>query len=116
MVVIAGAIKIALTAFRHRNVIYKVLTAQDRAIGSAFRKGGYSKATQYGARHGAITGTVAGAFIGHNAPDSPGNELQKPVQKRQRVTTSTPYKTHNRFATRSRPERDRFCYPRSKRR
>ncbi len=109
-------LKIGQVAFRYRRIIYKVLTAQDRVVGSAWRRGGYGKAAQYGARSGSLLGTVAGAFISHNAPDTPGNELQKPVQKRQRVTTSPPYKTRNRFATRSRPQRDRFCYPRSKRR
>ncbi len=98
--VIAIVTKIAQIAFRHRKTIYKVLTAQDRAIGSSFRKGGYSKATQYGARHGALAGTVIGSVLSNIAPDSPGNEFQKPFEKRQRVTPSKPYQARRGFPIR----------------
>ncbi len=98
--------------FRHRETIYKVLTAQDRYIGGAFRRGGYSKATQYGARHGALAGTVIGSLISNNAADTPGNELQKPIQKRpKRPQTYQPYKTRSRFPVRNSSRNKRRCYP-----
>ncbi len=100
-------------AFRYRKVIYKVLTAQDRAIGSAWRKGGYSRQAQYGARSGALVGTVVGAFI---APDTPGNDnvvFPKKV-KRPRFTPGKPNQARNRYSTQS-SRRNRYgCYPRRK--
>ncbi len=74
------AIIIAQQIIKHRKAIYAVLTAQDRYISSAFRYGGYGKATSYGVRSGALAGSIAGAFIS-NAPDTPGNGIQTPFQK-----------------------------------
>ncbi len=91
-------------AFRYRKGIYKVLTAQDRAIGSAWRKGGYGRQTQYGVRTGAAAGTLTAPFITNIAPDSPGNELQKPIQKKQQYTSRPSNQTRNRPTTRSSPE------------
>ncbi len=102
--VLGAALRIAQFAIRHRNTIYKVLTAQDRVVGSSFRRGGYSKATQYGARHGALAGSVIGSIITANAPDSPGNEFSEPIQKRQRSATRSPYKTRYRPPSRYRSE------------
>ncbi len=95
--------RLAQIAFKNRNVIYKVLTAQDRVVGSAFRRGGYSKATQYGARHGALAGSIIGTVISSTADDSPGNGIQKPFTKQQPITSRKPYKARNRFARRYRP-------------
>ncbi len=103
MVLIPAAIKIAQTVFRYRKYIYRTLVAQDRAIDKAFKVGGYSRQTRYGARHGALAGSIIGTLISNNAPDSPGNELQKPFSKRQRTATSKPYKTRNRFPIRCKP-------------
>ncbi len=106
-------ISIGKFAFKYRKTIYKILTAQDRVIGSAWRRGGYSKAAQYGARSGALAGTVGGAFITDYAPDSPGNELQKPIQKKQPVyTTRKPYKTRSGRSIRSRSRYPTCDYPR----
>ncbi len=85
-------------AFRYRKVIYKVLTAQDRAIGSAWRKGGYGRQAQYGARTGALVGTVVGAFI---APDTPGNTIELFPSKKQRpsIKTRKSYQARHRYTT-----------------
>ncbi len=111
--VIGVIARVAQIAFRHRKTIYNVLTAQDRVIGSSFRRGGYSKATQYGARHGALAGTVIGSVLSNIAPDSPGNELQKPFQKvpRKQPPTRKPYQTRRRRSSRSSPECPRFQQP-----
>ncbi len=89
-------LKIGTTVFRYRKYIYRTLAAQDRAIDKAFKVGGYSRQTRYGARHGALAGSVIGSLISSNAPDTPGNELQKPFEKRQRVTPRKPYQTRYR--------------------
>ncbi len=111
--VISIAFTAAKIAFRYRKVIYKVLTAQDRAIGAAWRKGGYSRQAQYGARSGALVGTVVGAFI---APSTPGNtiELFPSKVKRPRFTPSKSYKTRNRQSTRTERRYGDSCYPRRK--
>ncbi len=98
-------------AFRYRKVIYKVLTAQDRAIGAAWRKGGYGRQAQYGARTGALVGTVVGAFI---APDTPGNNIELFPSKKQRpqFTSRKPNKTRNRFPTRTGTKRGSSSYSR----
>ncbi len=108
--VLGAGIRIAQTVFRYRKYIYRTLVAQDRAIDKAFKVGGYSRQTRYGARHGALAGSVIGTIIS-NAPDSPGNEFQKPFQKRQRITTRTPYKTRSRQSIRSYPWRRRCVRP-----
>ncbi len=102
--------------FRYRKALYKILTAQDRAIGSAWKRGGYGRQTRYGVRTGAAVGTLVAPFITNIAPDSPGNELQKPVQKRQRPQTYKPHQTRGRRTTRSYPERPSVCYPNQSRR
>ncbi len=97
--------------FRYRKTIYKILTAQDRVIGSAWKRGGYGRQTRYGVRTGAAAGTLVAPFITNFAPDTPGNELQKPVQKRERPSPSKPYKARSRFPRRSNPEYSRNCPP-----
>ncbi len=108
--VLGTAIRIGQTVFKYRKYIYRTLVAQDRAIDKAFKIGGYGRQTRYGARHGSVIGTVIGSLINTNAPDSPGNEFQKPFQ-RQRPTASTPYKTRSRFSTRTRTKRTSGCPP-----
>ncbi len=109
--VIGTVIKLA---FRHRKTLYKILTAQDRAIGSAWKRGGYGRQTRYGVRTGAAAGTLTAPFITNLAPDTPGNELQKSIQKRQQPTSRKPYKTRNRptgrNSGRSYSERRYSCY------
>ncbi len=73
-------IAVASQVFKHRKAIYAVLTAQDRYISSAFRYGGYGKATSYGVRSGALAGSVIGAFI-NNAEDSPGDAVPQKIQQ-----------------------------------
>ncbi len=81
--------------WRFRKTIYKILTAQDRAIGSAWKRGGYGRQSRYGVRTGAALGTLTAPFITNLAPDTPGNELQKPIQKRQLATPRKPYKARS---------------------
>ncbi len=88
------AIIVAQQIIKHRKAIYAVLTAQDRYISKSFKYGGYGKATSYGVRSGALIGSVAGAFIS-NAEDSPGNAIQKQIQKQS--PTRKPYKTRRGF-------------------
>ncbi len=95
--IIVTAAKVARQVYKHRKSIYAVLTAQDRYISSAFRYGGYGKATSYGVRSGALAGSIAGAFI-NNASDSPGNAIPKPFHG---PTARTPYKTRGRSTTSS---------------
>ncbi len=100
--IIVTAAKVATKVYKHRKAIYAVLTAQDRYISSAFRYGGYGKATSYGVRSGALAGSVIGAFI-NNAEDTPGNGVQKPFhgtpsgpQNQTRVRQSIRYGSRNR--------------------
>ncbi len=84
--------------FKYRKQIYRVLVAQDRAIDRAFRVGGYSRQTRYGARHGALAGSLIGTFLPNFAPDTPGNEFQKPFQKKQPSARKS-YQTRSRRPT-----------------
>ncbi len=109
MVILSSAIKIAQTVFRYRKYIYRTLVAQDRAIDKAFKVGGYSRQVRYGARHGALGGSLIGTLISSSAPDTPGNEFQKPFQKTQFVDTSRkPYKTRRRRSIRYCPRYPNF--------
>ncbi len=97
MTLIGPAIKIAQLVYKNRQTIYKVLIAQDKAIGGAYRKGGYGKATSYGVRSGAAAGSLIGSLITNIADDTPGNAIQTPFSK-QPITTRKPYKTRKRFS------------------
>ncbi len=97
--VLGQILKVGTVLIKHRKAIYAVLTAQDRYISSAFRYGGYGKATSYGVRSGALAGSIAGAFISNNADDSPGNGFPKIFKKQ--PTANKPYKTRYRPTTRS---------------
>ncbi len=57
-----------------------------------------------GVRHGLTAGSVAGTFI-NNAPDTPGNGVQKPFTKQQPFTSRKPYQTRFRFTNRNCPGR-----------
>ncbi len=103
--VLGPAIKIATTLIKHRKTIYAVLTAQDRYISKSFKYGGYGKATSYGVRSGALAGSIAGAFINNQAPDSPGNGQIFP-QKQPQITPSKSYKTRSRSTARF-----KRCFP-----
>ncbi len=99
--VLGQILKVGSVIVRHRKAIYAVLTAQDRYISSAFKYGGYGKATSYGVRSGALAGSVIGAFI-NKAEDSPGNGIQKDLpKKRSRITTGKPYQTRRRQTSRN---------------
>ncbi len=92
--VLGQILKVGSVIIKHRKAIYAVLTAQDRYISSAFRYGGYGKATSYGVRSGALAGSIAGAFIS-NAPDTPGNGIPT-VQPRNGAKASPSYQTRDR--------------------
>ncbi len=109
------AIAVATQVYKHRKTIYAVLTAQDRYISKSFKYGGYGKATSYGVRSGALIGGIAGAFITHEADDSPGNVIQKQIPKGKQSTPSKSYKTRrgrsgsyrSRYTPRCKPYRRR---------
>ncbi len=84
---------------KYRKQIYKVLTAQDKYIGQAWRRGGYGRQAQYGVRSGALAGSVIGTIISNYADDSPGNGIQKTFVKRPK--TGTPYKARSGPSVRS---------------
>ncbi len=97
--VIGIGIKILQTAFRYRNQIYKVLSAQDRAIGTAARIGGYGRQAQRGVRHGAIAGSVIGTVLSEF-----GDDIEDGFQTAKPVSTSRKYsKTFNRRPRRFSP-------------
>ncbi len=111
--IIITAAKVAQKVYQHRRAIYAVLTAQDRYIGSAFRYGGYGKATNWGVRSGALAGSVIGQFI-NNASDSPGNGIQKPFKSS--TPSGKPDKTRGRFSVRSNRRNRRQSCPRPRNR
>ncbi len=117
--IITTAVKVAQTVYKHRKAIYAVVTAQDRYISKSFKYGGYGKATSWGVRSGALAGSLLGQFI-NNAPDTPGNGVQKPINV---PTPSAPYKARGgstrrssyRYSERQRPYRSKRCACPSKR-
>ena len=105
MTLLGPAIKIAQTVYKHRQSIYRVIVAQDKAIGGAYRKGGYGKATQYGVRTGAGAGALIGSLISNQAEDTPGNGISTfPKKIPKRNPSRSTYKTRGR--------QTRRCYPR----
>ncbi len=106
--IIAG-IKIAQKIFKYRNQIYAVASAQDRAIKGAFVGTRVSKAAQYGWRTGAAGGGLIGTLITNEAPDSPGNGIQKPFKKQS--PSRKPYKTRGGFSRRSNARRSYYNRP-----
>ena len=102
---IAIAIKIAQKVFQHRQYIYRTLVAQDKALSSAYKYGGYGKATTYGVRSGALVGSIIGTVI-NEASDTPGNEFSVPWQKQRPETTpSKSYKARRRQSIRNKCRR-----------
>ncbi len=94
------AIIVAQQLWKYRKQIYSVVSAQDRYIKGAFVGTRVSKAAQYGWRSGAGAGSIIGSYITNDAEDTPGNGVQKPIQK---VTTpSKSYQTRNRYTRSSR--------------
>ncbi len=83
MVLISGVIQAGKIVYRFRKQIYRTLVAQDRAIDRAFKIGGYGRQTRYGARHGALAGSVAGAFI-----DQQGLPQDSGIPQKQRTKTN----------------------------
>ncbi len=97
--VIGIGVKIIQTAFRYRNQIYKVLTAQDRAINSAMRVGGYGRQATRGVRHGALAGSVIGTVLSEFGDDVEDFGFSSPKQP---VSTSRKYtKTRSRYSRRT---------------
>ncbi len=90
------AIKIIQTVIKYRHGIYRVITAQDKAISQSMRIGGYGKAASYGVRTGAGAGALIGSLITDYAPDSPGNGIQTTIPKR--PTPSKPDKTRSGYS------------------
>ncbi len=62
-----------------------------------------------GVRHGLAAGSIAGTFINTDAPDTPGNGIQKPFKKS--TPSRSSYKTRRRFPVRCRPWRSGKPYP-----
>ncbi len=92
--VLGIGIKILQTAFRYRNQIYKVLSAQDRAIGTAARIGGYGRQAQRGVRHGALAGSVIGTVLSEFGDDIEDYGQTQP----RKLPTSRKYtKTYRRY-------------------
>ncbi len=88
------AIAVVKQVYKHRQQIYRVLSAQDKYIDKSMRLGGYGKAARWGVRHGALVGSLTGSLI---APDTPGNDdaqISKP--RKPRLKTSPSYKTRSR--------------------
>ncbi len=104
--VIGTAIKVASTVFKYRKYIYRTLVAQDRAIDKAFKIGGYGRQTRFGARHGAVAGSVIGTLITQGA--TPGNDVVSPPKPRSSIQTDTTSKTRSRRTRRSGSRR--YCY------
>ncbi len=106
MAILSTAIKIAQQVYKNRQTLYKVITAQDKYVGQAWKKGGYGKASVYGVRSGAVLGTIAGSFIKNDADDSPGNGIQKPFTKTKLPSSGKSYQTRRRYT-----KRDSCWYP-----
>ncbi len=70
--------------------------AEGKAFNKLYRGFPQSKTIGRGVRHGLTAGSIAGSFI-NDAPDSPGNGIQKQIQKRRNgYAPRTPYKTRRR--------------------
>ncbi len=84
--------------------IYQVLKIQDRIIDKTYRKAGlYNRGIVTGIKHGLIAGQVIGGTLNLGlAPDSPGRDLDGPIQKKPRYSSRKSYKTRGRFSR---------CYP-----
>ncbi len=86
--------------------LYRAVNYQDKIIDKSWSYARIAKPIRQGVRHGAAGGALTGTFLKELlAPDSPGNEFQKPFQKRQRITPSKPYQTRQRFSVRCPPRR-----------
>ncbi len=104
---LGGAIAVGKFAWRYRKYIYRTLVAQDKAISSAFTKGGYSKWTTAGVRHGALAGSVIGSIITNPFGNNDnGFSTPKYVPK-----TGGFSKAYSGFARRYTPKRKTKCYP-----
>ncbi len=114
--VLSQIIKIGTIAFRYRKQLYKVLVAQDRAIGGAWRRGGYGRQTQYGVRHGLVAGTIAGTIINEMIPDTPNGALQKRTKPRnqykKRPRNFRYTSSRNRYGISQSYNNRKFCKPR----
>ncbi len=104
-------LRIFQQAFRYRNQIYKVLSAQDRAIGTAARIGGYGRQAQRGVRHGALAGSVIGTVLSEF-----GDDIEDGFQKRQLPTSRKYPKTRNRYSSRNNSRCPTDFRPRRRRR
>ncbi len=105
MVLVPIAREVIRQAFRGFGRYYNLESKAFNKLYTGFPR---ARLTGRGVRHGLTAGSIAGTFI-NNAPDTPGNGIQKPFKK-QRNTTGPAYQTRNRFTTRSRP-RSTVCYP-----
>ncbi len=82
--------------------LYQVVKYQDKLIDRTYRKAGlYNRGLVKGIQHGLAGGQIVGGTLKLGlAPDSPGNELQTPIQRKQPKTGKS-YKTRNRYSKRA---------------
>ncbi len=110
--VITKIAQIGQVAWRYRHQIYRVVSAQDRAINSALKIARVSKATRYGIRHGLVAGTTIGSLISY---DNDGTDDGIPAQS-PKSTTRPSNKTYGRKSARSSYRYPNKCYPDKSRR
>jgi len=113
MVLVSTIVRIGQVAAR---AITRYNRYESKLFDSAYR--GFPRSVGRGARHGYIGGTIAGTLLGNDAPDTPGNELQKPFQKSPKYASQTyqQNKTRRRQTGRCNPRYRRQYYSRSSRR
>ncbi len=76
--------------------VYQGLRQQDRIIDYTYRRTGlYNRGVVRGIKHGLAGGQIIGgtASLGLNAPDTPGNDVGIPFQKRPKFTSRKSYQT-----------------------
>ncbi len=95
--------------------VYHGLRQQDRIIDYTYRKTGlYNRGIVRGIKHGLADGQIVGgiATLGLNAPDTPGNDVGIPFQKRPKFKTYKQNKTRRRFTARCPPRSTKQYFPR----
>ncbi len=102
MTLVSAGIRIAQFVIKNRRALYKVFNYQDKIIERSLRAGGVSRASRIGVRHGALAGSTAGIFL-NISPDTPGNVIQKQIQKQREFISKTykPQKTRSGYSRRN---------------
>ena len=75
--------------------------AEGRAFKSLYKGSSLPRGVGRGARHGLTAGSIAGTFINSPADDTPGNGIQKRIQRK--YPPRKPYQTRRGQTSRSRP-------------